>query len=209
MATIKKHNIWHGKADNLIFYEFRGQPCIRSKPQDMAPPSSPGQVAQQERVAAVAIFYKSLRDAGLYAFWQKAAEGMVQTGYNLLLQKNIRAFNGDGCICDFSKLQMTPDLLPLPDLLSMRVGEEGEAVVEWSNSTPYPGAKEEDRLAIALMRKDTDVFDLVISDIGICRRRDERAVFRVADNFFLYEHFYIFFIAEDGERCSLGVWFHL
>ena len=73
---------------------------------------------------------------------------MVQTGYNLLLQKNIRAFNGDGCICDFSKLQMTPDLLPLPDLLSMRVGEEGEARGGVEQFHSLPGAKEEDRLAI-------------------------------------------------------------
>lgn len=116
-----------GAIDDLIFYMYRGRRCIRKKPTKVKPPSSPGQVAQQERIASIAIFYQALKEVGIYPYWQKAAEGKVTNGYNLLVQQNLPAFNSNGMICDFSKIRLADGILTLPD--ELRVNETEEAGV--------------------------------------------------------------------------------
>ena len=96
-----------GTIGDYVVYLYRGKRCIRRKPSKVKPPSAPGQVAQQERMASIAIFYQALKGVGIYDFWRQATEGMMLHGYNLLVQRNLPAFGGDGRICDFSKLQLT------------------------------------------------------------------------------------------------------
>ena len=115
-----------GAIDDYIIYTRRGQKCLRRKPREPKPPTSPRQVAQQERMASVAIFYQALKEVGIYPYWQEASKGQLAHGYNLLVKANLPAFNYEGLICDFTKLQLTPGRLRLPDgmenaLLNSRV----------------------------------------------------------------------------------------
>ena len=60
-----------GAIDDYIIYTRRGQKCLRRKPREPKPPTSPRQVAQQERMASVAIFYQALKEVGIYPYWQE------------------------------------------------------------------------------------------------------------------------------------------
>lgn len=209
MARLKNKLILKGKADGLIYYEYRGVPCVRSMPREVKPPSAPGQIAQQERIAAVAIFYQALKEVGIYAYWKKAAEGRVQTGYNLLMQANLQAFDGTGCICDFSKLRLTPDMLPFPDRFSLREEETGEWVAKWDTSVHHPGAGGDDLLAVALMKGNENEFDIQLPEVGTFRRRDGEARFQLPDNITNYERkLFLFFKKESDYKCSKSVLFN-
>lgn len=209
MARLKNKLLFKGKADGLIYYEYRGLPCVRRMPRNVQPPHAPGQIAQQERIAAVAIFYQALKEVGIYTCWQKAAEGKMQTGYNLLVQANLQAFDAEGNICDFSKLRMTPDTLPLPDCLSLQAGEAGEWQATWKTSVPHPGAGEDDRLVVALMKGEANNYEVEFPDVGIFRRRDGEAVFRLPDKFKEYEKTYLFFKNEQSCKSSQAKLFNL
>lgn len=209
MARLKNKLLFKGKADGLIYYEYRGLPCVRRMPRNVQPPHAPGQIAQQERIAAVAIFYQALKEVGIYAYWQKAAERKVQTGYNLLVQANLQAFDAEGNICDFSKLRMTPDTLPLPDSLSLQAGEREEWQVTWKTSVPHPGASDDDRLVVALMEGNAANYEVELPDVGNFRRGDGEAVFRLPGKFEEYEKMYLYFENTKNCKSSLSILFNL
>ena len=148
-----------GKIGDYVVYEYRGKTCIRHKPREPKLPSSPGQVAQQERMASIAILYQALKEVGIYPYWQQAAQGRIAHGYNLLLKANLPAFNYEGLICDFAKLQPTPNLLPLPDGLELAAEAGGTWRLSWRNTPCIPRAKDDDRLWLLLMR-DGDTYTI-------------------------------------------------
>lgn len=209
MARIKKplFGHLHGQLGEYIYYEYRGVPCVRKKPTNSKPPSSPGQLAQQERMAAVAIFYQALKEVGIYAYWQKAAEGLRVTGHNLLVKANLPAFNGEGNICDFNKLQLTPGTLALPDHLSLQTAESGEWRATWSNADSHPGTQPDDRLGIALMKGDPENYEVELPDIGDFRRREGCANFRIPDRFKDYKKAWLFFMNENERKINKSTCF--
>ena len=197
-----------GKVGDYVVYEWRGQLCLRRKPREPKPPSSPGQIAQQERMASIAIFYRALQEVGIYPYWQHAAMGMVMHGYNLLVKTNLPAFNYEGLICDFNKLQLTPDLLPLPDGLTLDVEADGTYRLVWTNTACLPGAKPDDRLRLLLMR-DCDTFDPAELDIGDAARADGEVRFCIPEGLQDYAHLYVIFCSRAGWVCSKSRYFYI
>ena len=65
-----------GKMGNYVFCTYRGQQYVRRRPRKREGAPSPKQEAQMERMAAVAIFYRALKEAGLFPYWETAAEGL-------------------------------------------------------------------------------------------------------------------------------------
>lgn len=189
-----------GSMDGLILYERNGRLCGRRKPLDVKRPSAPGQVAQQARVASVAIFYQSLKDAGIYPYWKLAAKGKVQSGYNLLMMRNLKAFNGEGRICDFPKLRITEGEVALPDGLQVRKAEEGTWTVEWMNTPHQAGTSPDDRLRLYVM-KDSETFAVKPVECGETCREDGTATFRLAGELEDYGHLYVVFVSCDGRGC--------
>lgn len=189
---------YKGKIDNVIVYTHRKRRCIRRMPANMIIPSSPGQIAQQERIAAIAIFYHALKEAGVFPYWQKAAEGLLLTGYNLLVKLNLPAFSGEGSICDFSKLRITTGQLPLPDEMKLQQGDNGEWILSWSNTLNTPLAEADDRLKLIVM-KDYETFDVEQLDAGDCCRKDCRITFRIPEKVKDYSHLYVFCSRADGK----------
>ncbi|WP_251621365.1 DUF6266 family protein [Odoribacter lunatus] len=209
MAVIKNNFMTiSGKMGDHVYYEYKGLPCVRSNPQKVQPPSSPGQLAQQEKMAAVAIFYQALKEVGIYAYWKKAAEGLLLTGHNLLVKANLPAFDGEGNICDFAKLRLTPDTLAAPDNLSLQAGEDGKLIARWSNAVPHPRTQPEDRLVVALMKGDVENYNVKLPDIGDFHRQDEEAIFQIPDKLKRYEKIFMFFINEQACQCSSAQLFH-
>lgn len=203
MAKLPKFPLgkFSGKLGNKVYYEYRGQLCIRSKPKFTKPPSSPGQLAQQERIAAVALFYQALKEVGIYGYWKKAAEGLLQTGYNLLVQANLPAFDGEGKICDFSKVNLTPGGIPWPDNFTLQRGEVGEWVAVWNTAVRHPKAKADDRLVIALM-KDAVTYDVKLPEIGTPRREDGKAVFHISEELSDFVYLFWYFCSDSDQLCS-------
>lgn len=205
-STFFEH--FSGKIDDFIVYMHRNKRCIRRKPTGIKPPSTPGQVAQQERMAAIAIFYQALKEVGIYAYWQKAAEGLLPTGYNLLVKNNLPAFSGEGRICDFSKIQMTMGNVPLPDDLNLSAGEGSEWVLQWNNTPHTSRSKENDRLWVVAM-KDYETFDVAPLDTGECCRKDCRAKFQIPETLKDYTHLFVIFCSRTGGMCSESRYFNI
>ena len=197
-----------GKIGDYVVYEYRGKTCIRHKPREPKLPRSPGQVAQQERMASIAILYQALKEVGIYPYWQQAAQGRIAHGYNLLLKANLPAFNYEGLICDFAKLQPTPNLLPLPDGLELAAEAGGTWRLSWRNTPCIPRAKDDDRLWLLLMR-DGDTFDPETVDTGNAQRSDGEARFRIPEQYQDYQHLYVLFCSKTGWECSKSRYFHL
>lgn len=197
-----------GKLEGIVVYMHRNQRCIRSKPSVRRRLSSPGVLAQQERIAALSIFYRALEDVGMYGCWQKAAEGLPQSGYNLLVKANLPAFSGQGTIGDFSKIQLTEGRVCLPDNLRLQPMEGDRWLLTWNN-TPYsPWSKEDDRLWIGLM-KDEETFDIEPLKIGDCNREQEQAIFRIPPLLKDYVHLYVVFCSCTDGTCSKSRYFNM
>lgn len=196
-----------GRIGDFVVYQYRNRRCIRQVPRHTTAPSTPGQVAQQERIAALAIFYQAMKEVGIYRHWQEAAKGMVQTGYNLLVKANLPAFDGNGRICDFPRLLLTTGRLRLPGDLRVSPSEAGTVAVEWSHH-PFPRTAPDDRLH-ALLLKDGESFDLLPADTGGSRRDECRALIRLPEEGKDFPHLYLFFCSETSGECTNSLYFNL
>lgn len=197
-----------GRIGGVVFYCHRNQLCARSLPAEVKAPSAPGQLAQQERMTSIAIFYHALKSAGLYACWQKAADGLPQNGYNLLVQTSLPAFDEEGKICDFSKLQITRGTLDLPCGLTLERNVPGEWVLEWEDVRRRNSTRGDDAVRLYVM-KDEETFDVEPLETGGCRRGDGRCVFRIPEKYEEFPHLYVFFCSCTGEECSNSRYFLL
>lgn len=177
---------------------------MRRRPRPSERPPAPGVVAQQERMASVAILYRCLKAVGLYAYWQRAAKGSAMSGYNLLMRENLPAFDADGTIRDFTKLRLSPDLLPLPDNLTLAPTDDGAWRLAWEVSSMLPGAREDDRLLLFAMC-DKSSFDLHPVDADGARRGDGGAVFRLPDSLPGCGHVFVTFCSRAMVKCTSSI----
>lgn len=201
-------NHFSGRLGDMVFYKYRNMTCARMIPAETKAPSSPGQLAQQERMASLAIFYRSLKAAGLYTYWQRAMRGLTWNGYNLLVKMNLPAFDGEGRICDFSKLFLTWGIVALPD--GMTLQQEGETTwrLTWQNTPCQAHAAADDQLMLFLM-KDSETFDVMPLETNPYCRGDRQAIFRIPDELREFPHLYVIFRTRTGEKCSRCGYFYL
>lgn len=197
-----------GTVDDYVVYVWRGRRCLRRRPKRPEGPPPPGVAAQRERLAACAVFFRALKEVGIYSYWQRAAEGMTMHGYNLLQKANMPAFQADGAIGDFAKLRLTPDLLPLPDDLTLSPEAEGSWRLAWRVAPPLPRAKDDDRVRLLAMR-DNETFVLHPLDTGGACRADGEVGFAFPPSARDCSHLFAYFCSRTGEVCSLSMYFTL
>lgn len=206
--TLLGFDRFFGTVDGLIVYMHRNQRCIRRKPLSVKPPTAPGQLAQQERMASIAIFYHALKSAGIYSWWQKAAEGMVVNGYNLLVKLNLPAFGREGMICDFTKIRITTGTVALPDALRVKPAGDKRWRIEWVNPPCQVNAGADDRLWLYVM-KDSETFDVEsVATGGVCRQ-DGGAEFTLPEELADYPHLYVVFSSQESGTCSESKYFNI
>ena len=111
-------------------------------------------------------------------------------------------------ISDFAKLRLTPDLLPLPDGLSLVREADGAWRLEWAVVPGLPGAAADDYLKVFLMR-DGETFNPECIVAGDACRADGRAVFRVPEALDDYRHLFIVFCSQAGAKSSESRYFDL
>lgn len=193
--------------NSTLFGKCRGKTYIRTKGEKSEKPKSVLQVQQQNRLAAVAMFYRAIRDAGLYGIWQLAAKQRLMHGYNLFVQHNIHVFSDEGLIRDFMKIHLSVGELELPDDMTIRQEAEGEWILEWKCVLPRRSlASGDDRLAVALMSHES-VYTVKVPDIGDFRREDCRAVIRLPADLQNYTHLYCYFCSATGKGFSMSRYF--
>ena len=195
-----------GKIDDLVVYDHRGQKCARRIGKSRVPPS-PAQLAQRKRMASAVIFYQAMKEVGIVPYWEEAAKGQKASGYNLQVGANILVFGEDGAIGDVSKLQITPELLPLPDEFLVHEAN-GFWQLQWLNPLYLPGAADDDVLHLLLMR-DGETFDPQRIDSGSACRRDGNAFFSIPEASRDYCHLFAFFCSRTGWKCTKSRYFNL
>ena len=123
-----------GKVGNMILYEVQGQVRIRSTPLKVKDPKTPGQRAHRNRVRGVARLFRML-DLQLYADWQRAAEGMLASGYNLFVKRNLPYITAEGEVGQADAIGVSDGRLPLPEGLQAEAGEDGTVRITWERET--------------------------------------------------------------------------
>lgn len=197
-----------GRIGDYVVYWYRGKKCIRKRPKAPKGPPTPGMVTQQKRMQSASIFYHALKKAGIYPYWQKAAEGKVENGYNLITKVNMSAFDGEGQICDFTKLHPTPRLLASPNGMTLSPTGDSMWKLIWKNSPNTGCTGNEDLLQVLLMR-DNRSFALKPADTGGARRKDGEALIKVPEELENYVHLFAFFCSEADGKCSESRYFYL
>lgn len=197
-----------GRLGDFIVYKYRNRMCVRSRPAEVKFPGTPGQLAQQARMASVAVFYHALKEAGLYPYWKSRAEELSRFGYNLLVQADLPAFGGDGGICDFSKLWIVRGSLALPNGLALSKEPDGGWRLTWNPTSCHTAVQPDDLLRLYVM-KDSESFDVVPLETEGCCRGDGQCVFRLPGKFCGFPHLYVFFCSHTGEKCSDSRYFLL
>ncbi len=188
-----------GKAGGCTVYKRLGKTCVRSCP-DSRKLTSAGQVAQQHRIASVAILYKAVRAAGLDVCWKAADKPAGWTGYNLFVTKNLPAFGPDGFIGDAGKVRLTVGTgIYLPDEIAIRQTGENTWALTWNNVTCYPDCHAEDRVILAFMRGGKYFAIKVLNESGIACRKDGYAEFELPTKWQLPTNLYCFMRSETGE----------
>ncbi len=198
-----------GRIGDFIVYNHRNRICVRSYPTNVKAPCTPGQLAQQARVASIAVFYHALKEAGVYEYWKKAAEGMTQSGYNLLVRCNLPAFDGEGRIGDFSKLQLSQGKVRQLSGLNLEEGTDGEWRLTWNGSIQWQFARKDDVVKLYVMEDGGEEFDVEPIETGECRRGDGECVFRLPERCKDFPHLYVLVCSRADGQCSSSRYFLL
>ena len=193
-----------GRIGDLIIYQSKGKTCVRRMPEQVT--LNPVMLDQQERYAGVAVLYQALKVVGLHEIWRRAMEEEAMSGYNWFVKCNCPAFTKEGCVGDFEKVFLSCGDLPLPDGLRLVQGEGNELALEWEDGAPYPGALEDDRLVVALMRDGRSLEVKVLEGEDWLRER-QRVVIRLPTEWKDYRHLFCFFCSAAGDRDSWSRYF--
>ncbi|MCM1440937.1 MAG: hypothetical protein NC131_17315 [Roseburia sp.] len=202
MAIIEHNNIvtreLRGKIGNCTVYKRLGKTCVRSCP-DSRKLTSAGQVAQQRRIASIAILYKAVKIVGLNACWKAADKPAGWTGYNLFVTKNLPAFDSDGLIGDAEKVCLTVGTgIYLPDELAIRQTGENTWALTWKNVTCYPTCHAGDRMMLTFMQGRDRFAIKILNEAGVASRSDEYIEFELPAEWQGYTHLYCFMRSETG-----------
>ncbi len=193
-----------GRIGDLIIYQSKGKTCVRRMPEQVT--LNPVMLDQQERYAGVAVLYQALKAVGLHEIWRRAMVEEAMSGYNWFVKCNCPAFTKEGCVGDFGKVFLSCGDLPLPDGLRLVQGEGNELALEWEDGAPYPGASEDDRLVVALMR-DGRSLEVKVQEGEDWLRERQRVVIRLPTEWKDYRHLFCFFCSAAGDRYSWSRYF--
>lgn len=197
-----------GKLKDLVIYQCNGQTYARRKPDKEKFVIPEGVKKQQERIAGVAALYQAAKKAQLHEFWQQAAKGSGQTGYNLFVKCNIKGFTGEGKVSDFRKIALTIGNLQLPDDLHLTRAGEQEWRLTWNNDTPYPECSPDDQVRAVVMR-DKERFSVIVPEFECARRGECETRIRLPPELQEYRHLFVYFCSADGTRTSWSRYFEI
>lgn len=197
-----------GKIGDLVICKGKTGWYARQKATTPRKPPTPSQQVQQRRMAAVVLFYRAVKETGLYRIWQTAAHKTKMTGFNLFVKANIRNFSDTGIILDFAKIRLSAGQLDLPDELRIRRRDMEYIGLEWEEDAYLSTSHPNDRPVAALM-KNKDSYSVTLPETDRTCRKDGRMTIRLPPGAEEYHHLYVFFEAETGEAFSEARYFEI
>ena len=119
-----------GRMGRVIYYQVGDHLYARAAPGEVKDCRSELQLYYRERMRKTATFYGVIRQTWLARIWQMLGVVERRSGYNLFLQANMRAFNGEGLLYDLVHFSAGNLFLP-SELQGCREGDKVR--LTWKN----------------------------------------------------------------------------
>lgn len=194
MAIIKS-KFWRalsGKIGEIVFCYIKGRQYLRQSPRKGQHTIQPTQQLQMNRMRACVSFYHANMDTPIPDIWKLVAREVISTGYNLFVKTNIKLFNMDHHIGDYSRLQLTCGVLEMPYEWSIRRVAPDHIQLKWHCCQPMTEERKNDRLQ-AFWLKDNGSFEIEIFPLPEIRRESEEAVLPLPAETDTDWHLYLYF----------------
>ncbi len=192
--------------DSLIPCRRYGKTYYRRRPERYRDACTAVQQLQRGRMPAAVAFYRNLKDTFISRIWRTSAREEGCSGYNLFVKHNINAFDLEGVIADYSKINLSYGTLPLPEHLRVERTGDNEVRIRWDNPLPVSYSRQNDRLFAAAIYS-SNPFEVRFPDTkGICRQNLSATL--VLTNQPEDEiHLYLFFGSVQPENYSVQHYF--
>lgn len=195
-----------GLVGNLVFYSYKGQTYIRTRPRKRAKNSwSERQLLAQKRFAALKAFWGRFDNSLIQEIWRVADENV--RGDNLFLRTNKVAFGPDGTLTDPERLHLTAGSLPLPGKMAAArsQGDPDKVEVTWQDD-PGSGIAWEDDGLMMMVGHDGE-FDGPVATGAL--RKTESALIQLPTVSGTIHGVYLFFASEERKLYSQDQYFKI
>lgn len=189
-----------GRLGNVVFCELNGVPYARRAPEVVNNPNTPKQQAVRSRLRVAVRFFQKLKDTPLKGILDISAEGICSSGYTLFMKKNLKAFQADGRIGDFSQLHFAAGKRQQGYNLTGRM-DKGMVTLNWENSMKADSAERKDRLMVVALYSDRAFSPMLLENVD-AQREAREATFRMVRLNGVKIHLYCFFVSPGGELFS-------
>lgn len=210
MAIIKS-KFWRalsGKIGELVFCYIKGRQYLRQRPRRGNQETQPAQLLQMNRMRACVSFYHANMDTPIPDIWKLVAREVISTGYNLFVKANIRLFDMEHRIGDYSRLQLTCGVLEMPYEWSIRRVDPDHVQLKWCSSQQLTEERQNDRLQ-AFWLRDNGSFDIEIFPLPDIRRGAQEAVLPLPADHETDWHLYLYFANKEKSAFSGNKYFFI
>lgn len=190
-----------GRLGNVVFCELNGVPYARRAPEVVNNPNTPKQQAVRSRLRVAVRFFQKLKDTPLKGILDISAEGICSSGYTLFMKKNLKAFQANGQVGDFSQLHFAVGKRQQGYNLTGKIDERGMVTLNWENDVKTDSAEKKDRLMVVALYSDRAFSPMLLERVH-AQREDREAIFQIVRLSGAKIHLYCFFVSPDGEQFS-------
>ena len=195
-----------GLVGNLVFYSYKGVPCVRTRPLNRSKNSwSEKQLLARKRFTALKAFWKRFTHTPVKGIWNSAEKG--KRGDNLFVKVNMPAFGYDGTLIDQEQIHFSAGQLPLPFGLTAARSQvdPNKAEVSWQDEPGNKRAWSDDKL---MMMASYDGNFTGPLDTGAVRKQ-ESALIDLPPVSGTIDSIWLFFASEDRKLYSPDQYFRL
>ncbi len=159
-----------GQHDGMVIYQRGGKTFGRKLPSYDGNAGSSTRSKQNARLSSVVTLYQSIKSTFLIYSWNREAHNRnVSSGYNLFVRENIKAFDTEYNVGDFSLLQLTVGDLQIPFHLQQQEAPEGVFSIIWGNTPCGYDRRNKDELVLAVIYDNEPFRVQIIENTGITR----------------------------------------
>jgi hypothetical protein len=195
-----------GLVGNVVFYSYKGETYVRSRPRKRAKNSwTEKQLLTHKRFAALKAFWGRFENSIIPDIW-RVAEPNVR-GDNLFLRTNKVAFGPDGTLTDPERLHLTAGALPLPGKLAAVRSASDPSILEvtWQDDPGSAIAWDDDKLMM-MVGHDLDFTGPLATG---AKREQESALIQIPVVPGSVHGVYLFFASESRKLYSQDQYFKI
>lgn len=170
-----------GRVDNVIVSKWKDIDVLRGIPDFRDNTPTDNQLVARNRFKSMIEFAKIMKYPVVQTIWNGLSSKM--TGANLFVKANREAFNEDGIIEDYSKMQLTKGDLEQPTALSILNDGTGEKtlLLKWTYDEAFAPHAEQDMLNLIIFKKgDTNKHPRLLYNFSL---RSEKSAELIVDEY--------------------------